>query len=179
MGNTAVVLGVGGVGLVLVQVLCAAGIRVLAVDRDRDRLEQARCAGAERALGSDDTCPAAVRDFAGPGCDGVDCVFELVGRAQTMKAAAGYVAAGGQIVVIGEEPEFPAIDTVQIAQRELRIIGARNGSPADAREALALIARGVIRPALADILPLERINDALQLVRDGRAAGRVVIRVRS
>jgi D-arabinose 1-dehydrogenase-like Zn-dependent alcohol dehydrogenase len=177
-GSSAVVLGAGGVGLVLVQVLRAAGIRVLAIDHDPTRLEQALHAGAEQAVASDDTSLQTVRDFVAPGRDGVDCVFELVGRAQTMKAAAGYVARGGQIVVIGEEPEFPAIDTVQIAQRELRIVGARNGSPADAREALDLIARGVIRPAIAEIFPLERINDALQLVRDGRAGGRVVIRVR-
>jgi propanol-preferring alcohol dehydrogenase len=177
--NTAVVLGVGGVGLVLVQVLHEAGVRVLAVDRDSGRLGQALRAGAEQGLSFQDASPQAARDFARTGHDGVDCVFELVGRAETMKAAAGYVCTGGQIVVIGEEPEFPAIDTVQIAQRELRIVGSRNGSVADAREALDLLARGVIRPTIAETFPLARINDAMQLARSGRARGRVVIRVRS
>jgi len=53
----------------------------------------------------------------------------MVGTANTMKAAADFAARGGRIVVIGEEADYPAIDTIQIAQRELQIVGSRNGRP--------------------------------------------------
>jgi D-arabinose 1-dehydrogenase-like Zn-dependent alcohol dehydrogenase len=80
-------------------------------------------------------------------------------------------------LVIGEEAEFPAIDTISIAQKELRIIGSRNGGLQDARDALSLLARGVIRPVIAARYPLERINEALSLVRAGAIRGRAVVTI--
>jgi len=178
--ETAVVLGAGGIGLMLLQLLRAASIRALAVDRSEDRFALALQAGAERALTLEAAAIAdQVRDFAGPRAgDGVDCVFELVGSAHTMQAAAGFARRGGRIVVIGEEAEFPAIDTIRIAQRELQIIGSRNGGLQDARDALDLIARGVIRPPIAATFPLAQINRGLDLVRRNQVQGRVIIRIR-
>jgi propanol-preferring alcohol dehydrogenase len=176
--ETAVVLGTGGIGLIVVQLLDAAGVRTAAVDRLPANLDLARQAGAERMVLFD--APSAVeqvRAFAGAGQDGVDCVFELVGHAATMKFAAASAARGGRIVVIGEEAEFPAIDTITVAQRELQIIGSRNGGLQDALDALELLARGVLRPPVAGHFPLQRINDAFGLVRRGQAQGRVIITI--
>ena len=65
--------------------------------------------------------------------------------------------------------------TRSLAQRELQIIGSRNGGLQDAREALKLLARGVIRPPVAGHFPLNRINEAFQVVRTGTVPGRVII----
>jgi propanol-preferring alcohol dehydrogenase len=173
--DTALVLGAGGIGLILIQVLRAAGVRVLALDANQARLSQATQAGAQQTGLLEQTRPDQVRAFSGPEKDGVDAVFELVGRAESMKAAASFVRRGGQLVVLGEEAEFPAIDTIQIAQRELRIVGSRNGGLQDARDALDWMARGIIRPVIAARFPLEQINEALQLVRSGQAQGRVIV----
>jgi propanol-preferring alcohol dehydrogenase len=174
--ETAVVLGAGGIGLILIQLLHAAGVRAVAVDRSPACLEGARQAGAERTVLIDDpTAVEQIRALAGADQDGVDCAFELVGRADTMKFAAASVVRGGRTIVIGEEAEYPAIDTITLAQRELQIIGSRNGGLQDARDALELLARGVLRPRIAGQFPLERINDALELVRSGQARGRVII----
>jgi propanol-preferring alcohol dehydrogenase len=178
--ETAVVLGAGGIGLIVIQLLRAAGVRVLAVDRSEKRFARALEAGAEQAASIENNLIAEqVREFAGAqASDGVDCVFELVGSASTMRAAARFVRRGGRIVVVGEEAEFPAIDTIQIAQRELQIIGSRNGGRQDAVDALDLVARGVIRPPVAATFPLERINEALKLVRTNQVQGRVIIRMK-
>ena len=90
-----------------------------------------------------------VRDFTGG--EGAQCAFDMVGLTATMKAAADYVGRGGQIIVIGEEPELPPIDTIAIAQRELEIIGSRNGGLQDAADALTMLAGGILaadRPPL-------------------------------
>ena len=79
--------------------------------------------------------------------------------------------------MIGEEPEFPRIDTIQLAQRELEIIGSRNGSRRDLRDAIRLVADGVIRPRIARTFPLEEINEALAFFRAG-CDGRVVITIK-
>jgi propanol-preferring alcohol dehydrogenase len=174
--DTAVVLGAGGIGLLIVQLLRASGVRTLAIDREPASLEQAAHAGAERcvAIESREICEL-VRNWANGEKEGVDCVFELVGKAETMRTAAGFVRRGGQIVVIGEEAEFPAIDTIAIAQKELRLIGSRNGGLQDARDALALMEQGLIRPFVGARYPLDQINLALDAVRKGAIRGRAVV----
>jgi propanol-preferring alcohol dehydrogenase len=92
-----------------------------------------------------------------------------------MKAAAQFSRRCGQIVVIGEEPEFPPINTIEIAQRELEIIGSRNGSMQDGADAIQLIAAGIIRPPVVARYPLEGLNEAMQVLRAGQAGGRLVI----
>jgi D-arabinose 1-dehydrogenase-like Zn-dependent alcohol dehydrogenase len=178
-GHSAVVLGAGGIGLILVQLLSAARVRVVAVDCSPASRQQALQAGAELAV---DIAAArtgeCIREVAGEDNGGVDAVFELVGRAGTMQAAAGYVRRGGQIIVIGEEAEFPRIDTIHIAQKELTICGSRNGSMQDARDGLELMARGVIRPVIAARFPLDRFNEAIACVRRGKSPGRVIVTIR-
>ena len=63
-------------------------------------------------------------------------------------------------------------------QRELEIIGSRNGSRQDAADALQWMAAGIIRPPIVKRVPLDEINSGLQLVRDGTAHGRVIVTIR-
>jgi len=94
-----------------------------------------------------------------------------------MKASSTFVMRGGQIIVIGEEAEFPEIDTIQIAQRELEIIGSRNGSKQDILDSLTMMSQGLISPPVVKTFPLEDIPEAMDFVRSGKAHGRVVIAV--
>ena len=175
-GDTAVVLGAGGIGQILIQLLSFSGIRVVAVGRSSESLDLAVKSGASMALSAESQdLVERVRSFAGKEADGAHVVFELVGLAQTMKLAADLVRRCGKIIVIGEEAEQPAIDTIRIAQRELQIIGSRNGGMQDANDALSWLANGVIRPPIAARFPLARINEAFDLVRHGGAHGRVVV----
>lgn len=180
VGQSAVVLGAGGIGLMLVQLLKRAGVRTIAVSRSAESLHLAQQAGAELALSIESANTAErIRDFVGPGKDGADCIFEMVGRAKTMRAAAEYACRGGRIVVIGEEADHPEIDTIQIAQRELEIIGSRNGGHQDAVDALEMLAAGIIRPHIAATFALDEINEAMSLVRNGDARGRVIVEIAS
>jgi D-arabinose 1-dehydrogenase-like Zn-dependent alcohol dehydrogenase len=177
VGDVVVVLGTGGIGQILIQILKHAGTRVVGVSRSLQSLELAKRCGADLCIRFDDSSMAEqVTKFA----DGLGacCVFECVGTAASMQAAAACAARGGQIVVIGEEPQFPAIDTIQIAQRELEIIGSRNGSRQDAADALQWLALGIIRPPIVKRLPLAEVNSGLEMVRDGSAHGRVVVIIR-
>jgi propanol-preferring alcohol dehydrogenase len=176
VGDTVVVLGAGGIGLILTQILKAAGTNVVVVSRSEESLRIAAEYDADLMLLA--AAPDAAEQIAAfSGGAGAACVFECVGTAGTMRAAATFAARGGQIVVIGEEPEFPAIDTIQIAQRELEIIGSRNGSRQDAADALTMLDAGTIRPPIALRVPLEEINEALDFMRSGQAHGRIVVAI--
>ncbi len=177
VNDTAVVIGAGGIGLILIQILKSAGIRVIAVSRSPKSLELASEYGADLTLrlGSDDTIEQA-RAFTGG--EGAQCAFDMVGLASTMKTAAGFVTRGGQIVIIGEEVEFPAVDSISIAQRELEIIGSRNGGIQDAIDSLKMMSAGIIQPIIDRHFTLDDFNKAMKYVRSGKAHGRIIINVK-
>ena len=162
----------------MIQLLKAAGVRVIAASRSPESRRLAAQHGAELTFpfGAEDGAKQ-VRDFTGG--DGAQCAFDIVGLAATMREAAGYVGRGGQIIVIGEEPEFPPIDTIAIAQRELEIIGSRNGGLQDAADALVLLARGILPPPIDRRYPLDDLPAAMDYVRNGQTHGRVIIEVGS
>jgi 2-desacetyl-2-hydroxyethyl bacteriochlorophyllide A dehydrogenase len=172
-GSSAVVIGSGGVGLCLIQVLAHAGIRVAAIDVNALKLALAEKYGA-KALFLSEHAPSEVKAWSGE--DGVQCVFDCVGQRQSLDAACRIVMNGGRVVVIGEQDEPSSVTSTEIAQRELEIIGSRNGTRQDMVEAIHLVERGAVRPPVAAVFPLEEINQAVQCVRDG-AAGRVVVQV--
>ncbi len=175
-GQNAVVLGVGGVGLCLVQVLVNAGINVTAVDLVEAKLELARRLGAAwTARFAAEQANDAIRDRAG--ADGIAAVFDCVGSTQSLAATCRWVRSTGRVVVIGESGQPPAATSTEIAQRELEIIGSRNGTRQDLAEAIGLVERGVVQPPIAAHVPLEDLNTAFDLVRAG-PIGRVVVVVR-
>ena len=176
MGDSALVVGAGGVGQILIQILVAAGVRVAAADVTSEKLRLATQFGAALAVNAGDPESIhAVKDSTG--MDGVTCVFNCVGTSQSMRFSADCVMRCGRIVVIGEEPQDPRLDTIEIAQKELEIIGSRNGTRQDTIDAIRLMEAGTIRPLVAARFPLEKINDAFDCVRRG-ALGRVVIAVK-
>ncbi|HLJ90355.1 MAG TPA: alcohol dehydrogenase catalytic domain-containing protein [Candidatus Angelobacter sp.] len=176
LGDTAVVIGTGGIGLILIQILYAAGIRAIGVDRSDEHLQLARKLGAEAtAISGAPGTRAQIREWTDG--FGVQCVFNCVGTPQSMRESADFVMRCGRIVVIGEEADSPLIDTTEIAQKELEIIGSRNGTQQDLVEGIRLVEAGVIKPPIARRFPLEDINEAFDFLRQG-ALGRVVVNIK-
>jgi propanol-preferring alcohol dehydrogenase len=83
---------------------------------------------------------------------------------------------GGRVVVIGEHGDTLPVTSTAIAQRELEIVGSRNGTRQDMAEAIRLVEEGKVRPPIAARYPLEKVNEALQQLRAG-ATGRIVVQV--
>lgn len=176
VGDSAGVVGAGGVGLVIVQILRASGVRVAAVDVGRDKLDQALQYGAGLAIKPE--APGAektLREFSGG--MGLTCVFNCVGTSQSMRLCADVVMRCGRIIVVGEEPQDPRIDTIEIAQKELEILGSRNGTRQDMEDAIRLVASGAVRPLIGARFPLAEINEAFDALRKG-VLGRVVVVVK-
>jgi S-(hydroxymethyl)glutathione dehydrogenase/alcohol dehydrogenase len=97
-GESAVVIGLGGVGLSTVIGLRAAGAGpIIAVDVTESKRELAFAAGATDFVLFDDL--KAVRGLTSG--RGADHAFECVGRAQTIQAAWRLTRRGGKITVVG------------------------------------------------------------------------------
>ena len=173
VGDAAVVIGCGGIGQILIQILREAGVRVGGVDRTEEKLRLARELGAHvTVLSEDPKGTTLLRDFSGP--EGAQCVFDCVGTQSTTRQGVDCLMRGGRMIIIGEERDVPQVDTTEIAQKELEILGSRNGTRQDTLEAIRILEGGAVKPQVARRFALEEINEAFDFVRAG-ALGRVVV----
>jgi 2-desacetyl-2-hydroxyethyl bacteriochlorophyllide A dehydrogenase len=173
-GDWALVIGVGGVGLSVVQAARAAGARVIAADVTTAKLEQARLAGAQGTLLANSA------DFVDAimgltGDEGVDAVFDCYGSEQTLAQGVAALRRGGRLVIIGYTQEAYPLAPQWMSRYELEIVGSRSGGRQDTADAIALVGSTAWRSIVSNTFPLEQINEALDLVRSGAAQGRVVI----
>ncbi|MBC8041674.1 MAG: zinc-binding dehydrogenase [Opitutaceae bacterium] len=100
-GDTAAVIGTGGVGLNIVQGARLAGAsRIVAVDIDDGQLALARTFGATDTVNARD--PDLVEKVrAVSGGRGLDFVFEVVGLPALMRTGVDMLARGGELVLVG------------------------------------------------------------------------------
>ena len=172
LGETALLIGVGGVGSFAIQFARLAGARVIAAERTRTKLDWALHLGATEVVESDHIARA-VRDLTDG--RGVDCVVDIVGTEQTMAAAIDAVSPGGRIVIVGYTPDSLALSGKRLAQNELEVIGSRAGSRRELSAALSLTAAGLVRSIVTDRAPLESVNEALAKLRRSEVVGRLVL----
>ncbi len=100
-GMTAVVVGAGVIGLLVVEVLKYRGCAtVIAADKDDARLAIAAAVGADVAVNVDRTDLRATV-LAATGGLGADCALEAVGLGKTIAGAIGTLKRGGHLVLIG------------------------------------------------------------------------------
>ena len=168
VGDTVAIFGCGGVGLAAVQVACAAGACVIAVDLNPERLALAQELGAAAAVRADaDGGPGkAIRKMTG---GGVDVAFEVVGVGPALQEACNAVRAGGRVVLVGYNAHDVALPVSRIMFRELELVGSLGCPRAAFPRVVDLVARGGVRlePLVSERLPLAQAPKALDLLRAG------------
>jgi L-iditol 2-dehydrogenase len=160
-GGTAVVVGCGPIGLLMLQTLRAAGAtRVTAFEPLAHRRAAAIRSGADVVLSPDEVSAANLADVVG---DGVDTAFEVAGSEESVRLAMLSARSGGRVVLCGiptsDEIAFPA----SVARRKgLTIAMVRRMNETYPR-AIRLSARGVIRlaPLITHRFGLSAASDAL------------------
>jgi len=124
VGDTAVVVGAGMIGLCLIQVLRAAGCsRVFAVDVEPARRELARKLGATAAFDPQQADVAgAVAEATGG--RGADVAFEAVGIASTVALAIACVRRGATVTLVGNLVPSGELPLQAVVTRQLRLQGS-------------------------------------------------------
>jgi propanol-preferring alcohol dehydrogenase len=173
-GEWAVVYGVGGVGLGLVQLARSRGARVIAVSRTAAKLALATELGAEHAVDAGAGDPAE-RIRALTGGQGADVIFECVGTAETMRAASAALGRRGRLVFVGYSADSFSVHPIQLVVFEQRVLGTVGATLGDLHEAVDLVARGVVRTVVDRTLPLDRFQDGLDALARGELLGRAVL----
>lgn len=143
LDDTAVVVGAGMIGLLVIQALRAAGCgRIVAVDLDQRRLDLACKLGADEGLRSDqvDVRSEVLRRTEGRGAD---LAFEVVGISPTVQTAAACLRKGGQLTLVGNLAAKIDFPLQAVVTREVTVNGVC-ASCGEYPACLDLMARGAI-----------------------------------
>ena len=154
-GSSAVVLGAGIIGLLVVQALRLRGCRqIIAVDIAPDKLEIAKKLGATAIVNS--SLPGALESIRSlTGGKGADVAFEAVGIAPTIDLAIRSVRDAGSVALIGNvSPQVP-IPLQIVVGRELTLYGSC-ASCGEYPACLEAIAKGEVQidPLITATAPL-------------------------
>lgn len=156
LGDTAVVIGSGMIGLLVIQAIRLAGCaKVIAIDLENSKLEIAKTLGADVGLNPKE-CDVIKEVMALTGGKGADVALEVVGASGTVQTAIQCTRRGGSITLVGNLSPNIEIPLQAIVTRELSIYGscASNG---EYPECIELMRRGAIKvqPLITAIAPLE------------------------
>ena len=144
LGDTAVVVGSGMVGLLAIQAIRLAGCsQVIAVDLDSARLEKAKSLGADVCLQADKVdVREEVRKLTNG--RGADVVLEVVGATATIQTAIESARKGGSITLVGNLVPNVEMPLQSIVTRELNGFGTC-ASSGEYPACIDLLASGAIR----------------------------------
>ncbi|HKA01920.1 MAG TPA: galactitol-1-phosphate 5-dehydrogenase, partial [Candidatus Solibacter sp.] len=145
LGDTAVVVGSGMIGLLTMQAARLAGCsRVIAIDPDESRLKLAKEMGASEAITPKDA-PQGVGDVA----------LECVGATDPIKTAIASVRKGGAVTLVGNIAPNIDLPLQAVVTRQIRLQGSC-ASCGEYPASIDLMARGLIRvdPLISAVAPL-------------------------
>ncbi|MEZ5239144.1 MAG: Zn-dependent alcohol dehydrogenase [Microthrixaceae bacterium] len=180
-GQSAVVIGVGGIGLNVIQGLALAdALPIVAVDTNPGKEELARAFGA-----TDFICPEEGTDLVEAVKElrpnGVDWVFECVGSTALIAAGTEMLDFGGAVVMVGvPKMGSEASFVVATMYNDKSIMGCRYGSARPAHDIPLMVdlykaGRLKLDELVSATYPIEGFEQALHELHEGRLARGVLV----
>lgn len=177
VGETVVVVGVGGLGIHAVQMARIIGARVIAADLAPEKLRAAERFGADLVNSGAEELAARVRALTGG--LGADVVAECVGGdavSSVLNESVACLRPGGRLVVVGYAYRQPlSVDTAELIYGQWSILGTRASTYQDVVDVVRLVESGHLKPVVSARFPLERANEAIAVLRESPPLGRIVL----
>lgn len=180
-GSTVAIVGLGGVGLnALLGARLVGARRIIAIDTQESKLALARQLGASDSFSAlDPDCVAKVKAATG---GGVEAAIEAAGVVPALELAFAITRRGGVTVTAGlAHPEQRlALPQVQIVAEERTLKGSYMGSCVPLRDIpryVALFRSGQlpVDALIAEHVPLDAINEALDRLAEGRTVRQIIL----
>jgi NADPH:quinone reductase len=171
----------GGVGTATLQVAKGLGASTVAVVSSDEKEKVAREAGADEVVRSDGPWREQVVELTG---GGVDVVLDPVGGDRFTDSLRS-LREDGRVVVVGfTGGEIPQVKVNRLLLRNTEVVGAGWGAYAMSRpplnreiadELARMVAEGVVQPIVGARFPLAQGADAMKLIDERKATGKVVL----
>lgn len=178
-GESVLIVGAGGgVNSASIQIAKLAGAHVIVVGSSAEKCAKAAELGADITINRAETPDWSREVHRITERQGVDVVVDNVGEA-TMLSSIRSARIGGRILVVGNTsgPKFE-MDLRFIFSKHISIIGSTMGPHQDYVRVMNLIFSGALRPVIGATLPLDKVRDGYQLMRDGADLfGKVVLQI--
>jgi len=181
-GSSAAVFGLGGIGLSVIQgLVMAQAERIIAVDVNHQKFEMAKALGATDFIVPQESGIPVQQVVIDMTDGGVDYSFECIGNVKTMRAALECCHKGwGESVIIGVAAAGEEISTRPFQLVTGRVWrGTAFGGVKGRSELPGFVERylrGEIKldPMITHTLPLEQINQAFDLMHEGKSIRSVI-----
>ena len=181
-GASAAVVGAGGVGLNTIQgAVLSEASHVIALDVERSKLDGAKEFGATHVVNAMDK-DAADQVRAITNGRGVDYVFVTVGSVAAYKSALDYMAARGELVMVGMTPSGHelGIEPVNIAAMSQVLRGSKMGDTVLQRDIPVLLdhyqaGRLKLDELITNRYTLDQINEAIADTKAGQSRRNVIV----
>jgi uncharacterized zinc-type alcohol dehydrogenase-like protein len=160
------IIGVGGLGHLALQFAHALDYEVTAISTSPEKKEQAFAFGADNFIVSDDQANLRKAMF------GFDLLFCTTSGKINWGGLLDLLKKNGRLVLIG----FPDVvfNSTNFVARQLSITGSFLGNRAIMREMLSFAQEHGIVPKV-ELMPMTRVNEAIQKVRENKARYRIVL----
>jgi len=156
--STALVIGLGSIGILMAQALKAFGMKVIGCDLISSRVELLKNLGIE-AFNVLDMCESIKADG----------VFMTSGSDKALDTALKFVKDGGKILVFSSTPNNSGYANNEIYYRELTVLGSYSPSPVDLSDSLKLLADKEVKVSgLSTEYPLEKLQKAINDTLDNK-----------
>lgn len=166
----------GGLGLHMVMLARWARARVIAVEPVSGKHGHCRDAGAEHCI--DARGDGAVEALLDAGGGGIDVAIDFVSSRETLETAVRALGRGGRLVTLGGAGEPFEAHAHAMLEKELVLMGSRYATRREVMEALALCARGEIRPCVTETADMAGAEALHARVESGLVAGRAAVMIR-
>ena len=171
----------GGVGTASLQVAKGLGARTIAVVSSDEKEQVAREAGADEVVRADGPWKDQAKELSG---GGVDLVLDPVGGDRFTDSIRS-LREEGRVVVVGfTGGAIPEVRVNRLLLGNTEIVGAGWGAYVMTKpdvirqigaEVMKLIDQGFVRPIVGARFPFEQVGEALKLIDERGATGKVVL----
>jgi L-iditol 2-dehydrogenase len=168
INDTAMVIGSGMIGLLVIQLLKIAGCKkVIAVDILQSRLDMANKFGASVLLNSNEIDVSTEINKLTSN-KGVDIAFEVVGITSSLKTAIASVKKGGSVILVGNLKKEVDLPLQSVVTRQITLSGSC-ASSLEYEDCLDLIASGRVdvQSFISAVVPLQEGADWFQRLYRG------------
>jgi alcohol dehydrogenase, propanol-preferring len=176
--DNVVIVGTGGLGLMAIQLAKAiTGSRIIALDRDDDKLKAAKENGADDIVNSKKEDPVkCVMELTDK--MGADAVIDFVNASTTVDVDMNLLRRRAKLVLVGLFGGELKLNLITMPTRSYKLIGSYTGNMNDLIELVSLAKRGIIKPIISNKFRLEEATKALRMLKNGKILGRGVINPR-
>lgn len=177
LGGSAVVVGTGMIGLLVLQALRLAGAKnLIAVDLENEKLNMAMQLGATNAINAAtaEDIPAMIRDLTGG--FGAEVCVEATGLEATVSTAVNCVRKGGHVTLVGNLAPQVRFPLQNVVTRELTVAGSC-ASQGEYPACISLLADGAIdvAPLITALAPLDEGPSWFQRLYEGEKGAMKVV----